>query len=214
MTELSQAFDTLLAEHDRVGSPLRRYLRSGHPQVDVQAMLASAGLAIQPELVEWFGLHDGADQVAHDRSRGGRVGLLSLLPADETYSIGGALGARDKALELASSSRFEPRWRPEWLPLIVHGDDFLAFDTRADQAQRVWRLSWDVDEWEALTRPICTSLASWLRAGNLRFRAGAYAGTRSTADSSGSTGRRRPSGPAAHLKARHHRGRMQSGSPP
>ncbi len=79
MTALSDVLEALLAEHDRVRSPLRRYLRRpGVGDVAVRASLPE--LMPADETIEFFGWQDGIDQARWLRDGGGMTTFAPVTP--------------------------------------------------------------------------------------------------------------------------------------
>jgi hypothetical protein len=168
---VASTLEAILAEHDRLGSPLRRYLRPGLAENDVRARLASLGLEAPPELVEWFGLADGLDDARWQADADGApdlalvttVGPYSLADAITTYSLGQRLNAETGV----------PYWRADQLPVLVGLKcDYSITCARGDTS--VWRVVLPPESGSWVTAPVAVSLETLLERMLVALRADAY----------------------------------------
>lgn len=87
--------------------------------------LSEVGLWAPPDLVEFYGWHDGTAT-----PQGVRLDDLHLLPG--FYFVG-----LEAALVNLQTFRSSERWRRDWLPVFANGGgDFLAVDCSTDPACR------------------------------------------------------------------------------
>jgi hypothetical protein len=84
MSTLTDALDRLAAEHDRLGTPLRRLLRPGLEPRAVAEQLSAADLPAIPELIELYSWHDSLDM-----SHGGPdlFGDMAVVPLDRAIEL-------------------------------------------------------------------------------------------------------------------------------
>jgi hypothetical protein len=180
VTDVEGAVERLLVEHERAGSPLARYLRSGVADAETKRRLAGLGIEASPELLGWFGRLDGVDQDRHVRDRGGRPGALGLCPGGYPFDLDTAVAMygrfRDGALALEASAsgamRADDYWRSTWLPIISSEPVWIAVDTTGG-ASPVWRVDLEPDYLEE-TAQVCPDLASFLDAATAAFQRGDY----------------------------------------
>ena len=135
---LADFLERLLALHDEVGSPLRGFLRPGLAESTVRERLGDLALVPPPQLTELYGLHDGVDEEAWNRSEAGAG-----------YALLGHDGVRFPSLERAVVACNELRasdedmaatpwwdlapgdlWRPSWFPVfaLTRSDENVAID--------------------------------------------------------------------------------------
>ena len=121
MPSIDDRLDEIVAEHDRIGSPLRRYLRRPGPAPElVRARLVSLGLP--HEVVAWFAAQDGVDQDAWHRDTGGPI--IELVWGCEPFGLEVALSHRRDALEDVIQ---RPTLRGPWIPVCgAQGIEYLA----------------------------------------------------------------------------------------
>src|SRR5262245_50068337 len=99
MSSLTDALDRLLLEHERVGSPVPRFLRSGLPPAIAQARIeAVLGIPPHPDLVELFAWHDGIDDErwAHE---GAGTGFARMFADAHFAPLDDAIGEYRERLE-------------------------------------------------------------------------------------------------------------------
>lgn len=84
MSTLTDALDRLAAQHDRLGTPLRRLLRPGLEPRAVAELLSAADLPVIPELIELYSWHDSLDM-----SHGGPdlFGDMAVVPLDRAIEL-------------------------------------------------------------------------------------------------------------------------------
>ena len=122
MPSIDDRLDEIVAEHDRIGSPLRRYLRRPGPAPELVATrLATLGLP--HEVVAWFAAQDGIDQDAWHRDTGGPI--IELVWGCEPFGLEVALSHRRDALEDVME---RPTLRGPWIPVCgAQGIEYVAF---------------------------------------------------------------------------------------
>lgn len=112
MPTIDDRLDKIVAEHDRIGSPLRQYLRRPGPAPDVvRTRLATLGLP--HEIVAWFAAQDGIDQAAWHRDTGGP--LIELVWGCEPFGLEVALSHRRDKLEGVTA---RPTVGSSWIPVF------------------------------------------------------------------------------------------------
>ena len=171
MTIIADLLDQIVAEHDRIGSPLRRYLRRPGPAIEqVRARLAALGLP--DDVAAWFAAQDGVDQDAWHSDTGGPI--LELVWGCEPTGLETALTHRRAALEGVTE---RPAVGGSWIPVCRTQDvDYVA---TAPDGEIVL-----VDSTPGFegSRPAFAGLGAMLEAMLARLRSGFYhwdAGTRS-----------------------------------
>jgi hypothetical protein len=178
MTELENAYQALLAVHERIGSPVPLYMRPGRPAAEVRSALAGLELDPPSDLVEYFTLHDGLDQ---ERWMAEHPDLadISLFPFYDTLGIDGAVGrygihravsARLYGPELRTRNELPETtyWARTWFPLF-HSEYSLAADCRGGDNSVVWgRDSHPGDR----TAPLFESIAALLDEAREQFDLG------------------------------------------
>jgi hypothetical protein len=131
LRERLEALEQTLAD---VGSPLLDHLRPGVSADAVTAALASRGVEPHPDLLTWFGWHDGTDLPRAVDPPG------ALLPDDGNRLIGGLhLPGLDEALveydaEVALERKHNPEpqepmfhW-PGWFPVLDFTEQKVCVD--------------------------------------------------------------------------------------
>ncbi len=149
MTGLDERFASLTAELERLGSPIRRYLRRGRPESDIRDALRTLGLAPPAELVDWYGVHDGVDYAAAQGE--GEDSTLEvffsvrLLSLDEAVGLcmSRRAGVREAFGVDPPPPEAEAFWRDRWFPILEGGDCLFALDCSGDardDTAPVWRV--------------------------------------------------------------------------
>src|SRR5918992_6248483 len=107
-----------------VGSPILDHLQPGSAPDDVADALAARRIEPHPDIVEWFGWHDGTDLPRSVNPPG------MLLPADGNRLIGPlhlpaldeALAEHDEAVTLEAEYNPDPQapmfYWPGWFPVL------------------------------------------------------------------------------------------------
>jgi hypothetical protein len=185
---LTESLEALVAEHDRIGSPLRSRLGPGRPAADVEAALRGVGLAPTDEIVELFGWHEIRD-VPGDSSRIVWFWPASPLRLDEAvrqYRMFCSIG--EGALSLAQfdevvrthdpRSSFTGFWRADWLPLLYASEHYAGecgIGARPERrlASPMWRVLFDPDN-DFPTRKLEPSLTAFIDRIVELFRLGGY----------------------------------------
>lgn len=135
MTQLRERLEVLEQTLADVGAPLLDHLRPGASADTVSAVLASRGIEPYPDLLTWYGWHDGTDLPRAVDPPG------ALLPVDENRLIGPLhLPGLDEALvehdiEVALERDHNPdpqqpmfHW-PGWFPVLNFTDLSVCLDT-------------------------------------------------------------------------------------
>ena len=149
MSELRDAFDRLLGEHRRIGSPCPDRLSDGRPEAEIRRRLGALALDPPSDLVEYFEIQDGIDNGVWSSEHGGSD--LYLAPFSRSPSLPEAIeryeAARDISVDLFGP---EPRlagqvpeagyWAATWFPLFI-GDVTYASDCRGGERSLVWAQS-------------------------------------------------------------------------
>ncbi len=129
-----RALDLLIDEHERIGSPLRQYLRPGLDTQRIDATMRSLDVGAPRAIGELWAAHDGVDhRRADDDQRGGLfpAGNLSWFSFDRT--------AREYELNLAQSTQScgflgQETWKREWFPTFsIGGARWVAADLSTDE---------------------------------------------------------------------------------
>jgi cell wall assembly regulator SMI1 len=178
MSELENAYRALLAAHERIGSPVPKYMRPGRPAAQVRSALASLELDPASDLVEYFTLHDGLNQ---DRWMAEHPELadISLFPFYETLGLDEALGRygihRQVSVSLNGPEQRVGRdlremayWARTWFPLF-HGEYSLAADCRGGADSVVWGQDFHPGD---PTAPLFESIAALLDEARTQFELG------------------------------------------
>jgi cell wall assembly regulator SMI1 len=178
MTEVPGILDALAEEHQRLGSPLRRFLRHGAAADDVRATLATLGLAPVPAVVDLFGWADGVDQARWLRASPGAARLTLFWPAqllDLATSRAILLQTRAEApvLERAPDAPTTGYWVRTWLPVLHGSPELYVVDCGPSSAAAVWRVS-DIPSDDFPTRQVAASLGEYLASVLALFKANAY----------------------------------------
>ena len=129
---VSEAIELLVAEHDRIGSPLRRYLHPGLAPSIVQKTLASLDLEPASALVELWSSYDGLDSELLNKEQP----RTSLFIAANLWWAKLSDSVSYYQLNLEQSALSAPfldwdTWLPEWFPLFsIGGSGWIAADLR------------------------------------------------------------------------------------
>ncbi len=173
MSELSEAFAELLAEHRRIGSPAPDYLIPGPPVDEARRHLEDLGLEPSDEVVEYFALQSGLDYVAWAKVRPeGSYADIYLYPPFEPTPLHAVERLNRVCLEIVREVDVPEvaRWEPSWVPLLGSNHHTYAADCRGGAMSAVWFQSF----WEAHipTTPLYPSVAALLRDFAERLRNG------------------------------------------
>jgi hypothetical protein len=181
---LTEALEAMVAEHDRIGSPLRSRLGPGLPRENVEAALAELGLTAPEELVELYGWHEITD-APDDRTRvewfwSGEPYRLDEAVADYRRSIemGGVTPAEldEHVRRMTPASSFTGFWRTDWFPILSGEPETYAIECgrAARSSAAVWRANWHPDD-RFPTMRVASSLTAAVERIVELLRAGAYA---------------------------------------
>lgn len=180
---LRDSLDALVAEHDRVGSPLRAQLGPGTDPGQVAAAFRQAGLTPSRQAVELF-----AWRAVIELER--RVDFFwpaSPLRLDEALAhyawamaeAGITRAGFDELIGsgLPPSATLTGFWRADWVPWLSAGSEEYAIecDPEADAStgSQVWRVNWHPDAGFE-TAQVATSVREFIDRVVALFRAGAY----------------------------------------
>lgn len=132
MTQLSERLTVLEHVLGEVGSPLMDHLLPGRDAAEVAAALSSRDIDPHPDLIDWFGWHDGTDLPRSTDPPG------MLLPVPENRLIGPlhlpgfdeALAGHDDAVAHEAEENPNPQsprfYWPGWFPVLVFTDHWLG----------------------------------------------------------------------------------------
>lgn len=120
---LRGSLDRLEAVLVRADAAVVPLMRPGLPEGRVRSLLGELGLEPTPEILEWFGWHDGA------RRDGERAIATEIVPGGEFYDLEsmceGCREAREVTRQLVqgsddpeSAAFYGQLWRSTWLPLL------------------------------------------------------------------------------------------------
>jgi hypothetical protein len=180
---LSDSLEALVAEHDRIGSPLRDELRPGISRPQVEAAMRGLGLTATGELLDLFAWHDLEARTGSP----GRIdwfwpaGGLRLVEAVDEYrrsvAIGGVAPAEigdSLGPEQPPGATFTGFWRTDWFPVM--GPEVYAIECPGRGGSTpgaVWRVNWHPDS-DFQTARVATALTEYINRVVDLFRAGAY----------------------------------------
>jgi hypothetical protein len=188
MSSLTAALEALLAEHDRIGSPVRHYLTKGRPEAEVRSRLQALGLDPADDLVAFYAWQDGIETDVWRRDSGA-VGGLYLYPwytspglaeAEERYRIKRLVSteAYGKTLRRREDVPDVGYWAKSWFPLFI-GDLTYAADSRGGPVSSVWRQASHPD---GPTLPLYPAILDLIDDIAGRFRRGVYTWLKDAAD--------------------------------
>lgn len=174
---LARAWDEVLGEHDRVGSPLRRFLRPGGPAREIEAGLLAHGVTPLPSLVWWYQQVPGVDQAAYEAVRGHRV-ALGLFPGGYPLTLDEAADTHVRVREQAERLeqwterhwRADEYWKTSWWPIMSAEPATIAVD--ADES--IVRVEWNAERGPVVD-VLCPSLVAFFAAIADAFRSETYA---------------------------------------
>ena len=184
---LAVSLDALVAEHDRIGSPLRESLGPGAPRAEIAAAVGRLGLSPPAELLDLFAWRDVRD------GSGGDVRVDWFWPAGP-FRLGDAVDQYRQAIEIGGAtpaeveeadrkrdpgiSTFTGFWRTDWFPILGGSPETYAIECRLDGARGarapIWRVNWHPDA-DFQTVQVASSLTGFVDRVLELFRAGAYA---------------------------------------
>ena len=180
-----ESLEALVAEHDRIGSPLRDELRPGTGRGQVEEAVRSLGLDPHLGLVDFFAWHDLEARPGSP----GRVdwfwpaGGLRLTEAVEYYGrsikLGGVSPAEVGDLlgpDQPPSATFTGFWRTDWFPVLGGSPETYAIECpgrRGSTPGAVWRVSWHPNP-DFQTARVASSLTSFIDRVVDLFRSDAY----------------------------------------
>ena len=188
MTQLRERLEVLEQTLADVGSPMLDHLRPGAPADSVTAALASRGIRHDPDLLTWYGWHDGTDLpqavdppgalLSVDENR--LIGALHLLGLDE------ALVEYD--LEVALEREHNPEQQkpmlhwPGWFPVLNFTDQYVCVDTAGVVGQAGALFVFDVWADNDPPRPFFQSLTALVDAVIDTYRTGQVSPTQLVID--------------------------------
>jgi hypothetical protein len=181
---LADSLDRLVAEHDRIGSPLREQLAPGTPRSDAIPRIESRGLSPPDELVQLFEWHGY-------RAAQGSDGPVAWFWPAVPLSFHDAVARYDDAIRLGGiaigeyeriASNIDPVatvtgfWRQDWFPILRGSPEEYAAECPIDGPAAeapVWRVNWHPDAGFETVR-LAPSLVVFVDRVVDLFRAGAY----------------------------------------
>lgn len=181
---LVDSLEALLAEHDRIGSPLRSELGPGEPPERIADAVRGLGLAPPGELVELFGWRQvrpellGAPRVAWFWPAQPRHLREAVDHYRQSIEIGGITPAALEEVIRAGQppeASFTGFWRTDWFPWLLGSPEEYAIECGEGASEApVWRVNWHPDPGFETTR-IAPSVEDLIDRVVALFRAGAYA---------------------------------------
>jgi hypothetical protein len=181
---VTEALEAMVAEHDRIGSPLRSRLGPGLPRARVEAALAPLGLTPPEELIELHAWHEIVDAPG-DQSRvewfwSGAPNRLDEAVREyrQSIEIGGVTPAEleEHVRRMTAASTFTGFWRTDWFPILYGAPESYALECVPDAADgpgAVWRVNWHPDA-QFPTMRVSDNLASFVDRIVELLRLGAY----------------------------------------
>lgn len=150
---VTDALQALEQEWRRLGAPTEQALAPGVPEREVRRRLEGQLHSVTPELVAWFGWHDGCLYSAWQAAPLG----LQLLSLDE------ALISRQQQLTVQPGDPVSPgpTWNPGWLPITdAPSSAMYALDTDTQQLLFVdW---WSAEFAEPVAPDLQTAVLFWV----------------------------------------------------
>jgi hypothetical protein len=127
---LFRTLDEVQAAWTRMGAPIAGLLAPGLSPEEIDAVAATEGILVPPELKHWWGWRNGTHPEATHREKRSTGTDFDLLSLDE------ALALRRELLSLFASSPApeelpEWQWRPHWLPFAGVWNSALYVDTQS-----------------------------------------------------------------------------------
>jgi hypothetical protein len=181
--EIIALMEALLAEHDRIGSPLRAELVAGRPEAEVEATIRELSLVPPRSLVELHGWRQArVDPGALRASWFWPADPLNLDEAVALYRQGIEIGgitpaALDEVLARplpvgATNTGF---WRTDWFPILAGSPETYAIECSSEGRldAPIWRVNWHPDSGFE-TIEVAPDLEWFVAAIVELFRAGAY----------------------------------------
>jgi len=155
---VAEAFERLIRLHDATGSPIRRFLRPPLAESTLRERLANLKLTPHPQLCDLYGLHDGVDEEAWNRTGAGV--WYPLLVRDGVRFVSSTAAAdacrelRDTDAEIGGTPWWDltegDLWRPAWFPVfpLARSDENVAIDCDPDSPDfgRLWVVRWEATE--------------------------------------------------------------------
>ena len=176
--DLSGALSRLEALLARAGAAIVPVLHQGIDESEVVSLLDGVGLAPTPEVVTWFGWHDGAGELGMPST------VIEIVPGGEFYDLahlcGEYVSTRSIAVEVAAMPGVpfdaEQRWATTWFPFLrLFGKGFLAVDLAGDEdSVSPVRVVWHDDDPERRARVAWPSVAAFVEVVIGRFEDGTY----------------------------------------
>jgi hypothetical protein len=120
LREASSEMDALWHEHDFY---IREIAAPGLSEDQIQAELSAVGLEPLPELLVWWGWHDGVVDGAPRSTAYTQIGIPHWEQISLRHAVQMATEYRQIASDLASEDRSMPAddfWRDDWVP-VLHG---------------------------------------------------------------------------------------------
>jgi len=180
LTEFERLLQSLIDEHQRIGSPLDRYLR--RPGRDANAIKGAFGMAVLPtDLEAWFAWQDGVDQEAWSRDNlgpapalfwsGEPIGLEASLQERAQRVALNSLAPSDAAPWGSDSGEY---WPPLLVPVLRGGGSLYGLECRSGPGfGQVWLVHPAPAAGEP-SRSVFDSLTALLEAALARLQSGFY----------------------------------------
>jgi len=123
--------DDILAEHDRIQSPLRSFLRPGLERSAISERLRDAGLQAPEPLLELYARFDGVDAdrwgAAGTDAPAPRLGWLDQLSLNDALEARRGVSQLIEAIPLGLADATRD-WSPSWLPVFVSDPFYVVVD--------------------------------------------------------------------------------------
>lgn len=176
---LRGSLDRLEAVLVRADAAVVPLMRPGLPEGRVRSLLGELGLEPTPEILEWFGWHDGAGE------NGMPSVLMELAPGGEFYELEYLCTECREVREAASyvvdtgpptNVTAEAFWRNGWFPLLrLFGKGYVAVDlTGAPSDGCPVHVVWHDSDLDARARVAWPSIQAFVDDVIARFESGEY----------------------------------------
>lgn len=182
---LLNSLESLVVEHDRIGSPLRDELGPAPGRGAIEEAVRALGLDPGPDLIDFFAWHDLA-------ARPGSpwridwfwpAGGLRLTEAVDEYRRSVALGGVSPAEigdalgpDQPPSATFTGFWRTDWFPVLGGSPETYAIECPGSGGSTpgsIWRVNWHPSS-DFPTARVASTLTELVDRVVDLFRAGAY----------------------------------------
>jgi len=180
--DLSDALETLIAEHLRIGSPVPAYLRPGQHADNVRKQIAAlVGVDPPADAFDLFTWHDGIDNERWEKDGAGTgfarlFGDTHFAPiADAVKEYRDRIETDRRTAEYAIGGEAPQTWKPSWFPVFCGGWDTYGIecDPNNPDLGRIYDPAWDPPP-GVRPGPRFRSLLHLVQSATRRFEAGGY----------------------------------------